>query len=313
MVSGRFRPCSGRACPLKTCWFLCATVYYKAGAGPDQWAGPEVRYMPEAAVRVFLKLTQDWEACGCLPQQLKQARRITLCKEGKMEPEGHLHVKHTRPITVMSCFWRVYASCWARHAQLGPWLRTHLHESVAYGRGAAGAEDLIGRLQDSYAARKGCLASLDWAAAYDRMKPQVSARFMEALGLPRPLTTLMLQAWGQQRRFVQFEGHTHEVALALEAGAATPQGCPLAPMVLSLWGSSHRSETRRLLSAPIWTTELGTAPVGRLCRDVFKAGPLLVRPWDLRSPLRRFRLRRAGPSLGPFLVCMPTRSGLRAR
>ena len=136
----------------------------------------------------------------------------------------------------MSCFWRVHASSWTRNAQLCAWVKAHLHASVAYGKGMTGAEELISRLQDRYACDKGFLASMDWSAAYDRMKPQITVRFLEALGLPAGLLALLGQAWGQQSRYVQFEGHTHEVALA--SGEATPQGCPLAPLVLSLWGSA---------------------------------------------------------------------------
>ena len=66
-----------------------------------------------------------------------------------------VNVKHTRPVTAVPCFWRVYASCWARHAQMA---RARKERT-----------------------RRGFLASLDWAAACDRMKPQVSARFMETL------------------------------------------------------------------------------------------------------------------------------------
>ena len=111
-------PCSGR----KTCCFQCATV-----------RGSEIRYLPLAAIRVFFQIIQLWELSGCLPLQL--ARQITLCKPGKMEPKSHLQVKYTKPITVMSCFWRVHASSWTRNAQLCAWVKAHLHASVAYGKG----------------------------------------------------------------------------------------------------------------------------------------------------------------------------------
>ena len=56
---------------------------------------------------------------------------------------------------------------------------------------------------------------MDWAAAYDRMRPSITSAAFRQLGLPEPLAKLIPVA-----------------------GSATPQGCPLAPFCLSFWVSS---------------------------------------------------------------------------
>ena len=65
----------------------------------------------------FLEAYDGKFACASL-SSLSKLDKSPSVTEGKMEPEGHLHVKHTRPVTVMPCFWRVSASGWARHAQM---------------------------------------------------------------------------------------------------------------------------------------------------------------------------------------------------
>ena len=64
--------------------------------------------------------------------------------------------------------------------------RNHLHVDVSHGSGVAGAEALAEQLQDIYASNNGCLASLDWAQAFDRMRPQISCDSMKAIGLAPP-------------------------------------------------------------------------------------------------------------------------------
>ena len=105
-----------------------------------------------------------------------------------------------------------------------------------FGRGSASAESSAARLQDAFARKGGFLATMDWAAAYDRMRPSITSAAFRQLGLPEPLAKLFLEAWGNRVRWVSWAGHVHYTPLF--AGSATPQGCPLAPFCLSLWASS---------------------------------------------------------------------------
>ena len=208
----------------------------KGSAGPDGWAADEIRHLPFQVCELLFQLTRRWEREGLLPLQLKQARQVTLTKPAKIQADGTLQVKHTRPISVCSIFWRIYASAWASNQQLQQWASQHFHPRVVYGKGSESAEACAARLQDAFTKQGGYMATLDWTSAFDRMQPEITARALVELGLPAAIPKLLLEAWGSQQRFISFEGHTHEHVLM--AGKATPQGCPLAPFILSLWVSA---------------------------------------------------------------------------
>ena len=218
---------------LDLCKAMCSA---KGSAGPDGWAADEIRHLPFQVCELLFQLTRRWEREGLLPLQLKQARQVTLTKPGKIQADGTLQVKHTRPISVCSIFWRIYASAWASNQQLQQWASQHFHPSVVYGKGSESAEACAARLQDAFTKQGGYMATLDWTSAFDRMQPEITARALVELGLPAAIPKLLLEAWGSQQRFISFEGHTHEHVLM--AGKATPQGCPLAPFILSLWVSA---------------------------------------------------------------------------
>ena len=82
----------------------------KGAAGPDHWSGEEVRALPHAAIDCWFEIiTKQWLPSGHLPAQLKESRQVSLPKGNKIR-NGRLQAKDTRPITVMSIFWRVLAS-----------------------------------------------------------------------------------------------------------------------------------------------------------------------------------------------------------
>ena len=49
------------------------------------------------------------------------------------------------------------------------------------------------------------------------------------------LFAILTPAWTEQIRWTSYEGHTRPVPLK---SRATPQGCPIAPMVLAIWASA---------------------------------------------------------------------------
>lgn len=130
----------------------------------------------------------------------------------------------------------MYSSSWGKSHQLRAWAGRHLHADVAHGQGMAGAELLAEKLQDVYSRKKGCLATLDWAQAFDRMAPAISVGAMQRTGLAPPLARLLGQVWGRHERFLQFDNHVHPRTLS--SGGGMPQGDPLSPFLLSFWVSA---------------------------------------------------------------------------
>ena len=116
------------------------------------------------------------------------------------------------------------------------------------------AEETAMLLQDRLA-KGGILSTLDLSQCYDRMCPQVSYHYLASVGWDRKLCWLFTTAWKEQVRFVQWQGATRPEPLG--GLRATPQGCPMAPLVLCFWilaGSQEvAGKLRALKPAPTVT------------------------------------------------------------
>lgn len=119
---------------------LWASVRGASGSGgADQWSGSEIKHLPREAVEVLFELTRFWESTQRLPAQLREARQVSLPKTAKVI-NNQLPISQVRPISVMSIFWRTYASAWAKSDQVRNWADSHLDRAVCFGKGARGAE-----------------------------------------------------------------------------------------------------------------------------------------------------------------------------
>lgn len=212
----------------------------KGSSGPDQWSGHELQFLPLKAIETWQSIiVRQWFSVKKLPSQLKEAKQISLPKPGKSHL-GRVKPEHTRPITVMSIFWRCFASALLQSKSVQTWHKFNLHESVCYGRGAFGAELIAHTLQDRLAKYHGFLATMDFKQAYDRMRPEVSTLLLKRLNWPVEICDLLYEAWGQQHRWISWENET--LPFPVHA-PATPQGCPLAPLLLAVWTSAGARAT----------------------------------------------------------------------
>lgn len=160
---------------------LSAVRRAKGSAGPDHWAGSEVQFLPSKAIAVWHQIiSRQWHVAQKLPNQLKESRQVSLPKTNKIK-NGFLEPGSTRPITVLSVWWRVYASAVLQSQSVQSWYSQNLHPDVCYGKGSPGAEILAQVLQDTLAEKSGFLACMDWKQAYDRMRPAVTVICFETL------------------------------------------------------------------------------------------------------------------------------------
>ena len=158
--------------------------------------------------------------------------------------DGVIKAADTRPIAVLSVFWRAVTSSWEQCEAMQSWRRLHFpRDTVAGGKNHLG-EDVAAQIQDCLAAGRFAV-SLDYSRCYDSMSPAVSALLLEGLGFPSAFVSLIRRGWGQSRRWITWNQHIHPVRL--NASQSTPQGCPIAPFLLQLWMlAGHRSVQARI-------------------------------------------------------------------
>lgn len=99
-------------------------------------------------------------------------------------------------------------------------------------------------LQDSLANSKGILVSLDYKQAFDRMNAVTSPSFLNQIGIPGSITSLIQDVW-QTQRVVQYGTAIHPQMLH---SVCAPQGCPLAPITLACWMISGHSYVKHEMS-----------------------------------------------------------------
>ena len=87
---------------------LCWVFKNQGSSGPDQWHSDELKHLPFEAVVVWRTLTQWWPRAGLLPEELCESRMVNFPKENSCL-RVILDGAHTRPISIPSVFWRVYA------------------------------------------------------------------------------------------------------------------------------------------------------------------------------------------------------------
>ena len=215
---------------------LTSAVRRSSGsAGPDSWTGDELSNAPDACICLFHRLSQRWGVAAQVPTQLEEGRQVNLPKPHKVYDAAYIKAADTRPITVLSVWWRAYATAWATSPSLKQWLAKQVAPEVCGLADRAGCEESGAMLQDHLVKVKGVLVSLDYSQCFDRLDPAATALLLQELHWPSSLVNAMLAVWGKGHRWIQWGGHTHPVPLKCQAA---PQGCPLAPAILSIWLSS---------------------------------------------------------------------------
>ena len=154
---------------------------------------------------------------------------------------GVLAEQNIRPITVLNVFWRVWGSAWIRTPQVNDWIRHQLPSEIIFGKGsdaAVGAAELFSHLPEF-----GFGETLDYAKAYDSMRPKGTTLLMKKAGWPDGISELVGKLWSNQVRWVSWGGgHYHH--FPMYASPCTPQGCPFGPVALALWMSAGTAYVR---------------------------------------------------------------------
>ena len=188
----------------------------RGAAGVDSWSGSEIASLPVIVMDAFAALARRWVLAGAAPEQFSECRMVLLPKEGKVDVSLVTTVANLRPISVLSCWWRLWIGCVLRVPECVHWIQHFLPHEVAVGNNVS-AEQCVYELVDEWTACQGVFVSLDYSKAFDRLHPVVSIAMLRHLGWPSGLVNVLAHVWSSQRRWIQFQSETFERPLAAPA------------------------------------------------------------------------------------------------
>ena len=165
---------------------------------------------------------------GYPPTQRKEAIARTV-NNGSVLQYGY------RPITILSVFWRVWASAWLKKSTTTEWIKSVLHTEVLYGN-QMDAAIAAGNILEAYAKDKH-VGTLDYTKCFDLLRPHACARMMTQAGFHPQMSSLCELLWTQHKRWCSWEGF-HSNTPQSSLSCAIPQGDPFGPLVAALYLSA---------------------------------------------------------------------------
>ena len=223
------------------------TARLQSGSGGPM-VGPVIRHLPTRCLELFRSLALTWAPETRFLVNFSKvgvSRSRKVLKSWKVVSVS----MDLRPITIQSCFRRLWASVLLRSAPMKQWIAQAMPAEVISGCGPkaeaqiAAASVLHGVSVDGY----GC--TLDFTKCYDSLDPRGTVSLLQAAGLPDSWVNTLSMVWTQQSRWILWSGCV--MPDKLQATEATPQGDPWGPLALQLWmaaGNSfvHENLTRDL-------------------------------------------------------------------
>ena len=116
--------------------------------GPDGWSGNELACIHPDVWACLVSFFNRCECVGLTPSSWKNLRQIHLPKDGKPKRESDqaTPAANHRPIAVLSCFWRTWASARLKSDCVQSWTRTWVRQEAYGGRRGVGTYDAVASL-----------------------------------------------------------------------------------------------------------------------------------------------------------------------
>ena len=237
------------------------------GVPPEFW---KVLLQSEDAVNELLLLLQAcWESKD-IPEQWRVATVVLLYKKGNSSlPENY------RPISLLSIGYKILAWILQKRLQHGG-SEDRIHPTQ-YGfrprRGTVHAISIARRIFDAAYSSKhpGVIAILlDWAKAFDRIKPDTLLSALERFGLPAPMLKMIASIY-RSRFFILQDNCGNSKVRSQRAGIA--QGCPLSPYLFILVQTVLLSDVDKRLALHGPFTE---EPPYIVCKDLLYADDTML-------------------------------------
>ncbi|OLQ01146.1 hypothetical protein AK812_SmicGene16129 [Symbiodinium microadriaticum] len=180
----------------------CASRLKGKAGGLDGWSGDEICSLPPGAFDLFARFCACCESSGRLPTAWQLAKQSHLPKAcmGIRQADGARDVCGLRPLSVFSCWYRLWASARLRSRDANAWCQRWWPDQAIGGKKKKEIYNALAPLFDR-ATRGHYIISLDFSLAFDFCDPEIAVFIMKQFGLPHGLSTMLLQQWTHQQLF----------------------------------------------------------------------------------------------------------------
>ena len=204
---------------------------HKAGS-TDGWSGLELALLPHnvwAAIHQIFRIFEDGEF---FPSNWAAIRQIHLRKpKPGRDSDGAINAADLRPISIMSCFWRVFISAKMKGPEMSNWYDSSLAVQQYGCRRKRDSVQALTPLAVAWA-QNHILGSLDLSQAFDRIRPSLAVDFLFHSGFPSKFGRAIRSLWQTQTRCLQYlQNSSRDLARVTES---IPQGCPFSPWTLNV-------------------------------------------------------------------------------
>ena len=186
-----------------------------------------------------------WVEAGAAPCQFTESRMVILPKPKNI---SDLNVVDLRPITVLSCWWRLWVGSLLRTSDVARWISLNVPDEFAVGN-CVSTEQCVVELLEKFCRQKYML-SLDFSKAFDRLYPEITRRLLLKLGWPRGIVGTFSFVWSRQQRWVSWSNHVHHQKLP---SPALPQRDPCGPLIMTLWVIQGLAHVERVAGGSAFT------------------------------------------------------------
>ena len=207
-------------------------------AGPHGWACEASGYLPLGFWTAFARLWRAVVQSGIVPCRWREGRVVMIEKPTSGQ----------RPLTILSCAWRVGARLLVR--QLGDWIQQWASLRVLGGVSRCGLKDAYLRIIDALDDDQLYIQE-DLTKFFDSIRLGDLLCTMRRLGAPVALCTLVQSFYGDHRRVFSYAGMVGSRWWDIRCGVA--QGCPLSPVlaatVMVIWSAMVEDTTSRSVAS----------------------------------------------------------------
>ena len=202
----------------------------KSARGADGWSFEDLALLPEELLQRLCDLLHVVEATGQWPAAIAVGLISPIPKD-----DSGFSAAHVRPITVMSCVYRLWAA--TRCRELVRWQTEWITDDVTNNRPAQGCEDvwweLALKIEDSLLHEEQLVGgSLDYAKAFDKLPKEVLLHLVQHMGLEPGIHRALSGMYGQLQRRWKVGGM---VGAEFRSTNGILQGCPLSVILLNAY------------------------------------------------------------------------------